>query len=118
MKRFHFRLERVLKLKQQRERQAELRQQQARLMLENAKANVAVLTDRLIQNAAALEAQIGNLVQPDSWIAGYQYLAQIGQALELAEVKARRAGEGVREADALRARIAIEVEALLYLRRR
>jgi flagellar export protein FliJ len=118
MKRFRFRLERVLKLKLQKERQAELRQRQARVVLQAAQSEVAAIEDRLAQNAAALESQIGQSVEPDLWLARYQHLTAIGQALESAEAKAQPAARDLEQADAARARIATETEALAQLRER
>lgn len=116
MKRFRFRLQGVLRLKQQKERQAELRERQARVVLESAASEVAALEDHLAQNAAAVESCVGQSVPPDSWAARYQYVAVIGQALDSAELKARRAAHDVEQAHAARARIATEAEALAQLR--
>ena len=117
MKRFQFRLQRVLKLKQQRERQAELVQQKARLALEQARGEVRVLAERLAESAAAIEKDIGQTIPPDSWMARYHHAAQIGRALEAAEARARHAEERLQEAQRKRARIATEVEALRTLER-
>ena len=117
MKRFHFRLERVLKLKQQRERLAELRQQQARQVVEAAKAEVARLTEQLRQTAGALGGKLGGAVPASAWVAHYEHSAQLGQALQSAEARVERALRGLHEASAQRTQIAREVESLLYLRR-
>ena len=116
MKRFRFRLAGVLRLKQQKERQAELRARQAQMVLESAELEAAALERRLVQNAAAVESYIGQSVPPDSWMARYQYVAMVGQALESAESKMRQAGRDLEQANLARARIATETEALAQLR--
>ena len=116
MKRFLFRLERVLKLKQQRERLAELRQQQARQLVEAARAEVSRLTEQLQQTAGALRGKGAGPVPAGTWIAHYVHSAQLGQALESAEVHVQRALQRLQEAAAQRTKIAQEVEALQHLR--
>lgn len=116
MKRFLFRLERVLKLKQQRERLAELRQQQARQLVEAARAEVSRLTEQLRQTAGALHGKAAGPVAADTWIAHYVHSARLGQALESAEVHVQRALQRLQEAAAQRTKIAQEVEALQHLR--
>ncbi|HZU37498.1 MAG TPA: hypothetical protein VFA18_16375 [Gemmataceae bacterium] len=117
MRRFQFRLERVLKWKQQRERLAELRQQQARVILDAALAQVEQLASQIQQTAADLE-QRGVASQSASvWLACYQHTAQLGQALEQAEGKVRQVERQLQQANAARARIATEVESLQLLKR-
>lgn len=116
MRRFQFTLERVLKLKEQRERIAELRLMQLRVALESARRVVAALLAQLEENAATLEVKVGSSVQPGAWIAHYQHAAQLGRALEVAEANLQRATHDLREASAQRVQITKEVEALRYLR--
>jgi flagellar export protein FliJ len=117
MKRYEFRLQRILRLKQQRERQAELGQQKATLTLEKARAEAALLAGRLAETAEAIERQIGRSVPPDSWMARYHHAAQIGRALQGAELRVRHAEQRLRDAAVKRAAISIEVEALRTLER-
>lgn len=117
VKRFHFRLERVLKWKQQRQRQAELLQQAAQLAWTAAQAEVQELQARFAQAARALEGQIGQAVPIGAWLAKQAYGDQIRQALESAEARFGVAAQKLREAAAQRTQIATEVEALLILRR-
>lgn len=108
MKRFEFSLERVLQVKKQRERLAEMLQQQARLAFDAAQAEVD-----------ALHAQLARLAQPDgplSWMARQQQAALVSQAVERAEGRAAQARARLEEAGRARARIATEVEALAHLR--
>jgi flagellar export protein FliJ len=116
MRRFQFRLERVLKLKEQAERAAELRLKQARVTLEQARAEVVALWGRLTQNAVALAGRVGTPVPTGSWVAYYEHSAQLAQALNVAEANAQRALQALQEAAAQRAKIATEVETLKYLR--
>jgi flagellar export protein FliJ len=116
MKRFQFRLERVLKLKEQGERMAELRLKKARATLEQARAEVAALWNRLTQNATALAEQVGTAVSPGAWIAYYEHSAQLAQALDVAEANVQRALQALQEAAAQRTKLATEVETLNYLR--
>ena len=115
MKRFEFRLERVLKVKQQRQRLAELRQQQARARLNAAQAVVAALQGEIRETAAAVERSVGANGR-QLWMALYERSRILGQALEAAEVKVQQAQEELSKADAWRRQIATEVEALLNLR--
>lgn len=116
MKRFDFRLQRVLKLKQQRERLAELRQRQARQVLDAARAEVARLWEQLGHTAGALTGKLGGAVPASAWVAHYDHSVQLSKILETAEAREQRAEQGVQEAAALHTRIAQEVEALLCLR--
>jgi hypothetical protein len=116
VRRFEFRLERVLKVKKQREWLAELRLKQARAVLDAAEAEVAALTEQVARGADALAARLG---QPDdgSRLGRWQQSARLGDLLEAAEAKARAAAARYREAAAARTQIAAEVEALFFLRR-
>jgi len=116
MQRFEFRLERVLKLKKQREWLAELRQMEARAALDAARAQVAVLHDQVAQSAAALQTCLASAVRDAAWLARHQQALRLGPLLELAEAKARQADHMYQEASAARTQIATEVEALRHLR--
>jgi flagellar export protein FliJ len=116
VKRFQFSLERVLKLKEQRERLAELRLKQAHAALEQARAVVVALRTELARTAAALEGKLGQTIAPGAWMVHYQHSTYLGQAIDLAEGNVARAAQAVREAAAERTRIATEVEAMLHLR--
>ncbi len=118
MKRFIFRLDRVLKIKEQRQRVAELRQQQARLAVENIRAEMAALANALRTTAAALETQVGRTVPVGAWASHYVHSTQIGERLRAAEARLQRAVAELEAAAALRTKITTEVEALLTLRDR
>lgn len=117
MKRFQFRLESVLRLRRQFDRQAEVQQQRALRTWETAQLEVDQLLERLVQGAAAVEARIGKAIETDCWIARYQDLTQVRLAAEAAEVKASRAQALLEEANRKRRRTAAELESLMILRR-
>src|SRR5207302_6788900 len=98
MQRFEFRLERVLKLKKQREWLAELRQKQARAALDVARAEVAAIHDQIAQSAAVLEASLAAAARDASWLSRHQQSLQLGRLLELAEDTARQADVKYQEA--------------------
>jgi flagellar FliJ protein len=116
VKRFQFSLERVLKLKEQRERMAELRLKQAQMVLEQARSVVAAIREQLRQVAATLENKVGAPISPAGWIMYYEHSQQLGRTLEQAEAKVVQARKHLQEAAAERTQIATEVEALHHLR--
>jgi len=117
VKRFRFSLERVLAVKRRLERQAEMRQQQARAVFEAALAEVARAEARVAQAAGGGEAAYREAVSLGTWQARYEQLAALEQVLESARGQARNAERQLQEASLVRARIGKEVEALLFLRR-
>ena len=117
MRRFRFRLERVLRVKRQKEKQAELRTVQARAAVDAARKEVATLCEIMVETAAAIEASVGDQVQPDLWLARQQHAAQIGEAIGQAEQREQQAKRKLREAETARAQIAKETETLVNLRK-
>lgn len=116
MKRFQFRLERILRLKRQRERQAELRQGQARAAADNAHANCTAIERQLAQQAAELSARPVRGMTPELQIAGAACLAQIQQQLNLALNQARKADMALAEANQARAKCHRDVQSIELLR--
>ncbi len=116
MQRFEFRLERVLKLKQQRHRLAELHQQQARARLDAALAAVAVLQGEIGDTAAAAARGLTQPIGRQLWTAYQERVRLLSRTLEAAEVQARQVEQELARADAWRRQIATEVEVLLNLR--
>jgi flagellar export protein FliJ len=116
MKRFVFRLESLLRLKRQKDRQAESRQLHARRVWEGAQLEVDSLLERLMQCASAVEARIGQAIETDRWIAQYEHMTQVRLAVDSAEAKAKRAMTALEEANRLRRITAAELEALKLLR--
>jgi len=116
VKRFEFRLDKVLKLKEQRQRLAELRQQQAQLVVEGIRLEIANVQRELAAAAAALETHIGHAIAAGPWTALYEHSAQLGNLLRATEQRLGRALQELQTASALRTKITTEVEALLALR--
>lgn len=116
MKRFEFRLDRLLRLKQQTERLAELRQLDARGVWEAAQREVDSLVGRLARSAAEIESRLGQPIEADCWIAQYEHMAQIRLAIDAAETNQQRAKTALDEANRLRRIAAAEVEAIRFLR--
>ncbi len=117
MQRFEFRLERVLKVKKQREWLAELAQKQARAALDAARADVAALNERIAHNAAAFASRLGSSEDAAAWLSRWQQSARLADLMDGLEAKANGAAVQYEEASAKRTAIATEVEALLFLRR-
>jgi flagellar export protein FliJ len=116
LRRFHFRLERVLKLKQQRQHLAELREQQARLNLDAAQARARALDEELAQAAQALCLQVTGPLSSGAWLAASAHTAHLSRAMQDAALQVGKAAKAVREAEATRIQRATETEALLHLR--
>jgi len=116
VQRFEFRLERVLKLKKQREWLAELRQKQARAALDAARAEVTAIQEQIARSAAVLAAALSDAAKDVSWLARQQQSLRLGPLLELAEARACQADLQYQQASAARTQIAQEVEALQHLR--
>lgn len=117
MKKFAFSLERVLQVKRQRERQAELRQQQARGELARLEQEICRLEERIRQSAELLQSAAARASDPLPWIARYEQSRQLAEILDAARQSERRALAKLEEANRLRKKASIEVEALLLLRR-
>ena len=117
MKRFEFKLERVLHFKQQREKMAEVQQKKAAAALKTVEDEIAVLQDRLAETAAVLESRAAGAPELATWLACYAQAGRIGKALEAAEARAQKARRYLLEANAQRRQAAIEAEGILTLRR-
>jgi len=117
VKPFDFRLARVLRLKEQKKRQAELLLQHVAAVLQGAQAEVAALQNLLVETATRTGDQAGQAVQAATWIARALYIGKIKQSLELAETKVQQAQYQFQEANQQRLAITTEVEALLFLRK-
>lgn len=118
VKRFEFRLERVLRLRHQRARLAEMRQLQARRAVEVAEGRAAGIRAELAKDALGLGEKVGRALPPGAWQSVQARAARLGRELEAAEADVRRAAEELERAAAARVRAVAEEEALLYLRRR
>jgi flagellar protein FliJ len=117
VKRFEFRLERVLRLKRQRARSAELRQKRARMVVEAAESRVAAIRQELARAALGLVEKVGKALPAGAWQGVQAHAARLGRDLTAAEADLLRAAGEFEQAAAARARAVAEEEALLYLRR-
>src|SRR5262245_31931030 len=109
MKKFDFRLERILRLKRQRERQAELRQAQEAYQDEMAHLKLRKTKEELKQAGSTLATR-PQMPDPSTRIAAVSYLAQMQHHVETAEAQARKTQQLVVEANNQRAKVHREVE--------
>jgi flagellar export protein FliJ len=117
VKRFRFGLERVLRLKKQKERLAEMRQQQARTALDAALAVVADLQTQVAETAADVAAHAGMAEPVGAWRTRNARVSYLAVQIQAAEAKVAEATRKLQEASAARVQITTEVEALLFLGR-
>ncbi|HWG43755.1 MAG TPA: hypothetical protein VN688_13285 [Gemmataceae bacterium] len=118
MKRFHFRLERVLSVKVQRERLAEMRQRQAQARREEARAECVRIEEQLNQTTASASAKLRAAAILGTWQAHYAQAVALGELLAAAQRRADEAEAQLQEANRLRIQASLEVEALRALRAR
>jgi flagellar export protein FliJ len=116
VKAFEFRLERVLNVKRQRERLAELRCKQCLLELEGARARVRGFEEMLANAAHEAAVQLGQSLTASAWTASEEQAVRIDKALEQAEAACRQADSRYQQAKEALRQIAVEVEALVTLR--
>ena len=116
MKRFRFRLESLLSLRRQKDRLAEARQLCARQAWEAARSEADTLLAQLVESAAVIEGRLGRTIGTDRWVAQYQHITVLRQAVDRAEARARLAQTDFEEANRRRRITATELEALQLLR--
>ncbi|SRR5579871_24799 len=116
MKRFQFRLERVLFVKEQRERLAEMRQQQARARWEQARAECAQIEEQIARAAVDTAQKLRQAAVLGTWQAHYERAAELGELLAAAQRRVAEAEKLLQEANRLRIQAALEVETLRDLR--
>lgn len=117
MKRFAFRLDRVLRIKQLRERLATAKVQQARLAFDAATQRVNELQKHLVATAAAAESAVGSACDGAAWVDRGGHAASLGRVLEVAQAEASQRAQALEQSLEARAEAAREVEVLLTLRR-
>ena len=116
MKRFEFSLDRLLKVRRQQERLAELEQQRARDAADQARTRVADLHAQLAAVGDRYAAAVGRAMTPTQWAAASDLSERLGQSLRAAEAAAAAAEETFAAARQERATLATEVEALGTMR--
>lgn len=116
MKRFRFHLQQVLKLREQKKRQAELHQQQVKVELEAARAEVAALEEQLAELAAALLRHERQAMPVAVWMNGSRHAVRVNNALNAAKDNASQVEQRLNEADQQRVTATTEAESVLFLR--
>jgi flagellar export protein FliJ len=118
VRRFQFRLERVLSLKEQRERLAEMRQQQAAARLEEARSECVRIEEQLAATTTRAAEKLREAAVLGTWQAHYEQAVALGEMLAAAQGRASEAETLLQEANRLRIQAALEVETLRGLRAR
>ncbi len=116
MKRFEFSLDRLLTVKRQLERLAEMEQHRAWLAVEQAREALQALHEQLTRVANQFSAAVGRTMAPGQWAAASDMTERLGNAIGLAEAAVATAEQKLRAAAEERAHLATEVEALDTLR--
>lgn len=115
MKKFQFRLQRLLWYHQQRQKQAEVHLQQAVMQREAASAEFDNV-QRQIERTCQLPEQAGRLVDIAARQNRAEFLQTLGRTLTAAQEKLQKADRQLREANQVHTQITKEVEGLLHLR--
>lgn len=116
MQRFEFPLERLLQVKRQLERQAELAQCQARQAVDEAQTELGRLRDQLHRLAQQMTAQVGQLLSGEQWGGTVELSERLADAIQAAEKRLFEAEQRYQQAVQLRKQLATEVETLQTLR--
>ena len=118
MKRFDFRLQRLLRLRQQLQKQAELRQGQVSMQLEAAKVKVSRIESELAQRSLAMAGYVGQSIDPAVWQNGFQNVLQMNDTLNAAIEEKDKVAEQLEVANKQRADATRDTEAIDFLRER
>jgi len=116
VKRFEFSLDRLLKVKKQLERLAELEQQRARDAADQARARLADLRAQLDRVADQYAAAVGRAMTPTQWASASDLSERLGRSIHAGEEAVAAADEKLAAAAQERATLATEAEALSTLR--
>ena len=115
MKKFEFRLQRLLWHHQQKKKQAEVLLQQAVMQREAASAEVNSIQLQ-IERACQLPEKIGGLIDVSARQSMADHLQSLGRTLTAAQEKLQKAEVRVRQANQVCMQIEKDVEGLLHLR--
>lgn len=115
MKKFQFRLQRLLWYHQQRLKQAEVRLQQVAIQRESAAVVVRQIQQQ-IESACQLPEHAGQVVNVSARQNMAARLQQLGKSLNSAREILQAADQRLREANQVRTGITRDVEGLLHLR--
>ena len=116
MQKFEFSLERLLKIRRQQERLAELDVMRALSAVDAAKARVEQFREKLRQHTEELTRCVGRTMAPHEWAAGCAFSIQLGHSITLAQIDVGVAEKSLAEAKAKRSEVASEAEAMQSLR--
>lgn len=117
MKQFEFSLERLLQVKRQLERQAEMELVRAREALDRARANLHDLRGQLNRISDQLNASVGQPMAAFQWASVYDMADRLGHSIRTSEKELVEIERSYQAAAQERAQVATEVEALDTLRR-
>lgn len=117
MKRFEFSLDRLLRVKRQLERLAELEQRRAFEATEQARARLQTLQDQLTRISDQFAAAVGRAMTPYQWASASDIAERLGKSIHTAEQEVTQAEQKLLSAAQERAQLATEVEAISTLRR-
>ena len=117
MQKFEFPLERLLQVRRQQERLAEIEQLRSVAALDAARGRVRDLRAECERMSTNLLAAVGQTIAPHRWAADRAEVARLGDAVAAAEAAASAAAEALRVAARKRSVVAAEVEAIETLRR-
>lgn len=117
MKRFEFSLDRLLKVKTQLERLAEMEQLRAREAVDRARGELQECRDQLNRISDRVTDSIGIALSPLQWASACDMTERLGVSIKTAEDAVNEAERRLAAAASERAQIATEVEALSTLRR-
>jgi len=116
MKRFDFPLDRLLKVKRQLERLAEMEQLRCTQLLDQSRKKVLAIQQQLQDASDAISARIGNSFDPRQWASIAEYSEGLTRAIVVAEREVSVAENQLALAAQELIQIATEVEALKTLR--
>jgi len=117
VKRFEFSLDRLLRVKQQLERLAELEQRRALEAAEQARSTLQGLRDQLGRISDQFAAAVGRAMAPQQWASASDMTERLGHSIHRSEREVALAEEKLLAAAQERAQLATEVEAISTLRR-
>lgn len=116
MKRFEFSLERLLRVKRQQERLAELEQRRAQDAAEQARAKLDAFLGQLSGISDRYAAAIGRVMTPMQWASASDMAERLGHSIRASEAEVTNAEQKLLSAAQERAQLATEVEAIRTLR--
>jgi flagellar FliJ protein len=116
VKRFEFSLDRLLRVKRQLERLAELEQRRAQEAVEAARATLQGFRDQLDRVSAQFSAAVGQAMPPHQWAFAADMAERLGCSIRQSEQDVATAEQKLLVAAQERAQLATEVEAISTLR--